>query len=510
MAYKPSPWQAKFHACDVFECLGAGAAGPGKTTALIADPLTQVNIEAARIAKNPLMATKNPNSRLWKLIVDNPLRKGESKGWALLLRREQKSLAQLERDALLLYKSVDPGVTFNVNLHTFTFTSGYRIQMGHCQNPNDWQMYFGFELTWLGFDELITFEQEQYDQIKARVRSSDPVLMYLCRVRSTSNPVMKREATDSFTVTDPQWVRRRFVDECPTGNKILTEQREAPDGRIVEEERIFLPATLYDNPNKEFVRVYERNLLFRKKHIRDALLFGRWDIVVGAYFEEEWDEEKHVLRPFRVPRNWAFFRSMDWGFREPGCVHWWALSPDEVLFCIKEFTFKLMRARQVAREIRAIERKMGLWDSDSSSSGIMGVADDQLWEERGDEGLGKAAEMLDIGIHWEKADKVAGSRRRNAELIQGRLMNKHAPKEPPRLYIFNTCVELIRCFPLVQTSHKDPEAPADQPNMHWMDSASYGVHFAEKRHSGIAALETNARERDPEGLQAGDNGYGGF
>ena len=49
--YKPSPWGTKFHALRVDEALGGGSAGPGKTTALIADPSEQIAVEHVRCLK---------------------------------------------------------------------------------------------------------------------------------------------------------------------------------------------------------------------------------------------------------------------------------------------------------------------------------------------------------------------------------------------------------------------------------------------------------------------------
>lgn len=510
IAYQPSPWQNRFHTCRVEEMLGAGAAGPGKTTAWVADPMMiQARIEAARVARNPALADVRPGTKLWDLIRDNPLQPGQSVGWALLLRRELSSMAQIEALALRLYTSLDPGVQHNVKDHLFTFRSGYKVQLGHCQNPNDWQKYIGNEYTLIGYDELVLFEQEQFQQINMRLRTTDRVLEHYLRIKATSNPIMKREKDEVFHVSDPQWVRKRYVDPAPEGNVILTEEAIRDDGEKVVAERLFMPATLYDNPDKAFVRRYEAKLLLAKPHIRDALLYGRWDVVVGGYFEDAWDRELHTMKSFRVPASWAFFRSMDWGFREPGCVHWYAMSSDGVLFVIREYTFRMLRAGAVAREIRAIERKMGLWDDKSGSSAIQGVSDNQLWEERGDEGLNKAAEMAAIGVHWVKANKDPGSRRRNAELVYNRLLDKTQPDEAPRLYVINTCHKLIEKFPMVQTSVNDPECPADQADMHWMDSLFYGVYFAERGFDAISPVNTlNEPDRDPYGEEAGEHGYG--
>ncbi len=104
--YRPSKWGAEFHALTHDEALGAGAAGPGKTTVLIAEPLYQIKVEHVR-CENPKSET-NPY----------PLEWGMSVGWALYLRRTFPTLQQTIVRASRIFKRIDPGVTFNVKALT--------------------------------------------------------------------------------------------------------------------------------------------------------------------------------------------------------------------------------------------------------------------------------------------------------------------------------------------------------------------------------------------------------
>jgi hypothetical protein len=52
-----------------------------------------------------------------------------------------------------------------------------------------------------------------------------------------------------------------------------------------------------------------------------------WTAISGAFFDC-WHEQRHVVRPFTIPAEWARFRSMDWGSAKPFSVGWWTVVMD--------------------------------------------------------------------------------------------------------------------------------------------------------------------------------------
>jgi len=159
--YKPSPWQQRFHdtaRMGINEVLGAGSAGPGKTTALLMDITDQVTIEHERCEQR-----RHKHFHEW----------GTSVGWALHLRRTVKMLEQTITLSRRYFKAIDPGAEWNENKTTWTFSSGFKYQFGHCKDPNDFEQYMSFEFSAIYFDELTAFNEYQYDQITTRLRSSD-------------------------------------------------------------------------------------------------------------------------------------------------------------------------------------------------------------------------------------------------------------------------------------------------------------------------------------------------
>lgn len=469
--YRPSKWGAEYHALDHDEVLGAGAAGPGKTTVLIADPLYQVLVEHQRCEN---IDGNHPHPLSW----------GMSVGWALYLRRTFPQLQQTLVRANRIFKRMDPGVRFNVKDSVFLFSSGYRYQFGQCLHSNDWDQYYSDEYTWIGFDELTAFEEEQYEQITSRCRTDDPVLELMRKVRSMSNPLQRQEVGAKITVKDPYWVRRRFVDPSPMGRVTLRRKVTMQDGSEETLTRIYLPAKLWDNPNKAFVRQYERTLRGKPRHIRKALLEGDWYSVAGGYFEESWDPRLHVCKPFEIPEDWIQFRAMDWGYKQPGVVGYFAMDDDGNLFLHREINFQGKDARQVAIILREVEKKLGLWSGRKSR--IFGPADTQLWENRGDVGIGKAAEMSQIGVYWHRADKR--SRQRNAERIVVRLKDHENGTQTPGLVVFSTCAMTIRTLPTIGTHPHNPEEPADGGQDHWLDMLGYACAHASHGRDQVTML----------------------
>lgn len=507
--YQPSAWGHTYHSLDHNEALGGGSAGPGKSFVLLMDPFQQIAVEHERCLPvgydHPALQSVMGDD--WEKYL---IPWGTSVGWAVHLRRSAPELRDTLRRAHNLFPQIDPKVKWNENKSTFTFASGYQFTFGQCHDSGDWASFLGFEFTHIGFDELVTFEEEQYDQIITRLRTSDPVLRKMLKIRAMTNPMMQRAKGATYSIKDPNWVRRRFVDPAPEGKTTLKSVSKRRDGREVVHRIIYIPATLYDNPSKEFIEDYEARLLNAKPHIRRALLYGDWYTTVGSFYGEVWNKNLHVCKPFKIPKEWPKWRSMDWGFKLQGCVHWWAMDEDGNIYCFREFTFKEMTATAVAKAILQIEEGYGLVKNGKSL--LTGPADTQLWEERGDATKGKAQEMADEGVMWVRAKKGPGSRLRNAELLYERLADHQSGTTTPGIVFFQGCVEIIKLIPAVGTSEKNSEEPADGDDDHWLDSTWYSCGYASHGRAGLGwrsadSDDVSDEDEKPKGKR-GRWGYG--
>lgn len=470
-AYKPSAWQQRFHMLTTNEALGAGAAGPGKSFCLLMDPIFQMQLEHYRCTPEyEGHSVLDPEGKAG-------LRWGHSLGCALHLRRTYKQLRQTMDRSHRIFLEADPNAHWSSAEMTWTFSSGFKLEFGHCKNTNDWESYYSNEYSHIAFDELNQFEKVQYDQITSRLRSSDDILMRIRKIRAMSNPVVVRDRNDDFSVANPFWVRDRFVKPHPQGDKVLRRTVVLPSGKEIQRTFIYLPAKLSDNPNKNFAEQYEEELADKPAYIRKALLEGDWFVTIGSYYGDAWNPERHICQPFKIPSTWRRWRALDWGYQQPGVCLWFAMDDENCVVVEREYTFQKKHPKEVAERIKEIETQMGLWDKKRDQSKLTGPADTQLWEERGDAIENKALVFQRHGVMWMRADKR--SRAANAMRLTARLRQIGNKSQPPGICFFRTCARTIQNIMEVQRDPKDPETPEDTSNDHWHDTLLYGNAYAE-------------------------------
>lgn len=366
-------------------------------------------------------------------------------------------------------------------------------------------------------DEAWQFTEEQADQIGARLRCTDPVLAgdpdlglpSMLRRRYASNPNAGKDGQIFTMKGNPYWLRDKFVEPDPMGNVVHFQWLTMSDGTKVKKTWLFMPASLWDNPDRNFVRNYEQRLQGMPHHIRQAYLYGNWYITANSYFADVWNERIHTCERFRVPASWPRCRSMDWGFKMPGCILWGALDDDGNLFIIREYKFQGKTDREVADRVKEIEIEMGVWDKRANRSLIMGPADTQLWEKRGDSAKSKAEVFAEKGIIWTQADKA--SREGNAQRIYKRMQDHGKETMTPGLVIFRDCKYLIKTLPALQSEEGNPECPQDGGDDHGTDALFYLGAFCSRGRKGIPRIkEKDEWEEEAEDVRKprGRYGYG--
>lgn len=477
--YTPSPWSAKFHEATADEVLGGGSAGPGKSLTLLWDPIaTQAVVEHARMS-GQLLDEFPP--WLAELCAKHRIRPGESEGHALHMRRTMPQLRENIDRSMRMFPKFDAGAVYSKEYHRWTFTSGYKFTFGHCREENSHEDYLSNQYTHLGFDEGYQFTERQFEELGGRVRAADPVLSQLLRTRIMSNPA-------------PGWLKERFVSPCKEGNTLLkVKVRDPMTGELHWRTRVFLPAKLDDNPDKAFVRQYKINLLSRPAHMRARYLYGDWDSMEGGYFEDDWNPSVHVVEPFKIPRDWPKFRSMDWGYKAPGCIGWFAIDPEENMYQFYEFTFRQMRDADVADRVIEIEQKFGFWNHRERKSRLSGVADTQLWEERGDSGKSKAQVFADKGVYWQPADKASIAR--NAERISERLRDYDKNSQPGLMLFSRETRKSQEMFAGIGIDDNDSTIPDKKSDLkHWFDMHAYAAARA-SRGRGTIVMDMHEFDR---------------
>lgn len=435
VVWKAQKRQSDFMCRPEYEALYGGAAGGGKSEALVAEALRQVHI---------------------------PHYKG------IIFRKTYPQLRELIMKSFRIYKSAYPDAVYNSTEHCWKFPSGARIYFGSMPNRDSYINYQGLSFAFIGFDELTHFTEEEYLYLIGRNRADgEGVRIY---IRSTANPGGRGHA----------WVKARFITEAKPNTPFeYKTEIENSDGEIitVKRSRIFIPSSVWDNkillkndPN------YLANLAMQSKSKRDALLYGDWDSFEGQVFCE-WRNNPnpkqlytHVIEPFEIPRHWKRYRSFDFGYAKPFAVQWWAQSPDGVLYLYRQFygctdTANMglrIEPSEIARRIRRIE------EENEAGNHIIGVADPSIWDEsRGIDGT--VIYMMEReGIYFEKGDN-----KRLPGKMQVHYRMAFDDNGRPMMYVFDTCRQFIRTIPALVYSTSNVEDIDTDMEDHDYDAMRY-------------------------------------
>jgi len=186
--HKPTAKQLAFLLLENVEALYGGAAGGGKSDALLMAALQY---------------------------VDQPDYS------ALLLRR---SYADLALPGALMDRAKEWLMPADAHWReaskTWTFPSGATLSFGYLEHTGDEYRYQSTEFAFIGFDELTQFEEKQYRYMFSRLR----------RLADSSVPLRMRTASNPGGIGH-EWVRSRFIDDDPLNQR-----------------RVFISARLPDNP----------------------------------------------------------------------------------------------------------------------------------------------------------------------------------------------------------------------------------------------------------------------
>lgn len=317
-AQEPTPPQAAFLALDAPEALYGGAAGGGKSSALLMAALQFAHVPnyAAIIFRRTYTDLTKPGA---------------------LISRSHEWLAGTDAD-------------WNEQKKEWRFPSGAKLAFGHMEAEKDKYDYQGAEFQAILFDELTQFSESQYRYLFSRLRRLKGMDVPL-RIRSASNP----------GGVGHEWVKRRFIDER-------------------SDDRVFVPAKLDDNPFLDREE-YRRSLENLDPVTRQQLLDGDWTIKdKGVFFDRAWFEivEPENVPPCQWMRWWDMAATE----AKPGKDPDWTAGPkvgvyDGVFYVadMKRHRKKPAENEKVIRETAELDgREVEIWmEQEPGSAGVTAI-----------------------------------------------------------------------------------------------------------------------------------------
>jgi hypothetical protein len=296
---QPGP-QTAFIQCPVSEIFFGGARGGAKTTSCLLDWL-------AHSARNGRNAS------------------------GIFFRRTLVELQDIINRSRAIFSPL--GAAWNEQKKTWEMPNGSLLRFAYLDRDADADKYQGHEYTRVYVDEVGTFPSPvPINKLRATLRSPAGIP---CGIRLTGNP----------GGVGQQWIKKRYIDPCRTGYKIIEYEYEYEDPMSGEAKSgkaqcVFIPSRLKDNPA---LVANDPTYILRLKQVGSeqlvrAWIEGDWDVVEGAYFDG-WDAGMHVIQAQTFlsalarlpPSRMTRFRSFDWGSAHPFSVLWLVMIDQELM-----------------------------------------------------------------------------------------------------------------------------------------------------------------------------------
>lgn len=305
------------------------------------------------------------------------------------------------------------------------------------------------KLTWIWAEEATELTEEDFDILDDRLRGKldNPNLYY--QMIATFNPV-----------SSTHWLKGKFFD--------------TPDVNVLAHTSTFKDNLFVDAQYK--MRMERRRERDPEGYRVYAL--GEWGLLGGQYFNN-WSENLHVIKPFKIPDGWMRFRCMDWGSYHPYACYWIAVDYDGVMYVYRELYGYGGKANVGTKEPSTLVAQR-IADSESADKRLIryAVLDNACWGKQ-DTGAPSIAEeinrvLMDNGCMMFNPS-VKG-REQVGEEIRLRLQGweDKEGKRHPGIKVFNTCFHLIRTLPEITHDKNQPEKYDTNGEDHAIDAIGYG------------------------------------
>lgn len=363
------------------------------------------------------------------------------------------------------------GGKFNGTKLIWKMPNGGKVSFAYLDSVQDAEQYQGRNVTDAWVEEAGQYpDSSPIDRLFGVLRSAQGVPVQLIM---TANPGGSGQ----------QWIRERYkLVPFPRKPQIVT--RTFEDGST--HKMAVIPSRITDN---RVLLDSDPGYLTRLQMVGGAALVkawldGDWSAIEGAFFDE-WSEQRHVVEPFEIPKDWLRFRSADWGSAKPFSIGWWAVASDETRIHGRVIPRGAMvRYREwygcqpgkpnTGLKLTAEEVARGIKDREKGDKVDYGVLDPAAFSEDG--GPSIAERMNREGVFFRPADNKRVSARGAMggwDMLRQRLKGDEEGRA--MILCFSTCRDSIRTIPALQHDIAKPEDLDSDMEDHAADEWRYGA-----------------------------------
>lgn len=257
----------------------------------------------------------------------------------------RKELTELELNQWRFFERECPRIGADWNAKKIVFPkTGAEIRPAHSNKPDDYRKYIGADVDLIAIEQVEEFAQRQVAEIGASTGRNTRYDTWRGLLAVTENP--------GGPLSD--FVNQIFV------RKDLDRQKY-PDYK--PEDYHFIEARLSDNPWTD--ARYEQKLAILTPARRAMMRHGRRDVFEGQFFDD-FLKDTHVTPTRPTAATWI--RAMRFGYHDPGCVLWLAVTPSNHFVIASTLPLEKLNEDAAALQIAARDRELGVRPSHTIAS----------------------------------------------------------------------------------------------------------------------------------------------
>lgn len=398
--------------------------------------------------------------------------RGYGMAWrGVIFRKSYKALSDIIKQSKQWIPQFYPEAVFTANNNTWTFPDGEQLIFSQFKTADDYWDWHGQELPFIGWEELTAWHNDEcYASMMTCNRSSAPNIPKI--IRATTNPYGPGRI----------WVKERW--QLPEMRRKVV--RTSDDTGAPNPLRMALhfkyEANTALNVNDPGYLSKIRAGAGSNEAMRKAWLEGDWDVDVGGMFDDIFNRNYHVIKPFFLPRldgrgkGWRLDRAFDWGYSKPYSIGIYATSDGtpyrshtgHLVPTVNGDVFRVAElygwngkpnqgarqdADQIAEALRTFEQGFGI-------HGLVrpGPADINIFAR--DRGPAMIDEFNKRKVGFRQATKDPGSRVRGWQLIRTRLQGA--------LPVYKSTGEIGpdgKAVPILDAAGEHQWIPREQPGL---------------------------------------------